>query len=33
MDRASGKLGDRSFAELPSLLRGANELIVLNTRE
>src|SRR5258707_8681562 len=29
MDRASGKLGDRMFAELPSLLRG-NELIVLN---
>src|SRR6266403_2389725 len=29
MDRASGKFGDRMFAELSSLLRG-NELIVLN---
>jgi S-adenosylmethionine:tRNA ribosyltransferase-isomerase len=29
MDRASGKLADRMFAELPSLLRG-DELIVLN---
>src|SRR6266851_6015883 len=29
MDRASGKLADRMFAELPSLLRG-DELMVLN---
>jgi S-adenosylmethionine:tRNA ribosyltransferase-isomerase len=29
MDRASGKLADRMFAELPSLLRG-EELMVLN---
>jgi S-adenosylmethionine:tRNA ribosyltransferase-isomerase len=29
MDRASGKLADRMFAELPGLLRG-DELIVLN---
>jgi len=29
MDRASGKLADRMFAELPVLLRG-NELVVLN---
>jgi S-adenosylmethionine:tRNA ribosyltransferase-isomerase len=29
MDRATGKLADRMFAELPGLLRG-EELIVLN---
>src|SRR6266852_4562519 len=29
MDRASGKLTDRMFAEVPSLLRG-DELVVLN---
>src|SRR5260370_31840136 len=29
MDRATGKLADRMFAELPGLLRG-DELLVLN---